>query len=204
MKSTVALGLIAFAKLSQAGPTGLNVMPTADLLRHREFKIAYSVSGNERHIDRSIGHGAGISAGLFDRVEIGIDDDLVGERKGHVKLLLAENDFGAVATGFSSWRGDKVEPYVVGFAYAGPVRLHLGWWRTQKVDRGLIGIDGELRKGLSAMVEHIAGPNAMTWAGFTYEVPGVKKLALTVSVGFPSVKADGIQHSLGLEYGFRL
>ena len=72
------------------GSTALNVMPVADILRHREAMLYVWTQGNERHVDPVYYHGNSLQVGLWDSLEIGYDDDFEGTTSWNAKVLLGE------------------------------------------------------------------------------------------------------------------
>lgn len=101
----------------QAGPTMLNFIPVADILRHREAMIAYSIYGSEKNIDPTVTHAHAITIGLFDRLEIGYDNDFKGSTTFNAKLLLLEEPEDgkwALSAGIMNWDlYGYSEPYAV-------------------------------------------------------------------------------------------
>lgn len=125
----------------QAGFTGLNFVPIADLLRHREGLAQYLVAGTDPKIDKKYGHANALTIGLFDRVEVGYDNDFLGETVYNAKALLIENSKGlknfSLSAGISNWKGRQSDPYVVGSYAFEKFNLHGGWWRQRECQHRL-------------------------------------------------------------------
>lgn len=189
-----------------AGPTGCCVIPIADILKHREVFAYYGVSGNERNVDKSVGHAWSINVGLFDRVEVGFDNDTMGGTLLHGKVNLYEattQDMG-LTVGWMNWSVENTyaEPYLVGrYGFANGPRLHVG---TTRNDRWRVMLGADYSAGdWTWAVDWTSGPNSTTWAGFTYGIARVPGLSVSAYVGLPSVKADGIQHQVLLNYALK-
>lgn len=183
-------------------------MPIADIVRHREAFGMYSITGT--NLDKTYVHGNSLTVGLFDRIEIGYDNDFLGTTTYNAKLLLIDKPKQAPNLQFSvgftsaSFDRDYREPYAVASYSVGEGTLHAGYWRTGGVNRGMFGADFPCGiQGLSAMVEHISGPNSSTWLGLSYEIPWVEGLSLSVSFGIPSEKSDGTTRAAYLIYYFK-
>lgn len=191
----------------QAGFTGLNFVPIADLLRHREGLAQYLVAGTDPKIDKKYGHANALTIGLFDRVEIGYDNDFLGETVYNAKALLIENSKGlknfSLSAGISNWKGRQSDPYVVGSYAFEKFNLHGGWWRQGNVSTGFAGFDFELFPGCAAMAEHVTSRIGATWIGFSWEIPKVDGLAFGAGYGFANERGAGDQHYATLTYGFR-
>ncbi|MCX7799074.1 MAG: hypothetical protein N2109_01885 [Fimbriimonadales bacterium] len=194
------LGAALAAPAVWAGTTALNAMPIADVLGHREAMLYLWTQGNERRVDPVYHHGGSLQVGLWDRLEIGYDDDFEGTATWNAKLLLAEGPAGALSVGWQSIEGDRATPFVVGRLDFRGWRLHAGWLRDG-VSRPIAGVDAPLGSW-TVMADWIGGDGATAWFGVCGEVltPG---LCLTLSVGVPERRSDGVQHVLCLQYGVR-
>lgn len=182
-------------------------MPIADILKHREAFCYYGISGNERHIDKRVYHVNSANIGLFDRVELGYDNDFEGNTVLNVKLSLYEStkaDYG-LSAGFTNvdTKNKYVEPYVVGrYGFGNGLRLHAGTIRTDRW-RVMIGADYAVGNDWLLAADWQSGPNGAVWAGATYNIAKIPGLSVSAFVGFPSVRSDGIQHQLLVNYAFR-
>ncbi|MFN3685146.1 MAG: hypothetical protein ACK41F_14620 [Fimbriimonadaceae bacterium] len=199
-RAPIVLAAAAVAESAWCCPTALNVMPIADVLRHREAMVYLWTQGNERSVDPVYHHGNSLQVGLWDRLEVGYDDDFEGTTTWNAKVLLGEGKDGAVSVGWTSIEGDRATPFVVGRLDLPGWRLHAGWTRDG-VSRAMIGLDAPLGSW-TLMAECIGGEGGATWIGACGEAlaPG---LTLTLSVGVPHARSDGIQHIVCLQYGLR-
>ena len=205
-RSFTAVLVAALSGLAMAGPTGLSNIPTADILRHREMLLAYGASGTERHIDKSIGHYSGLQLGLFDRLELGIDNDFMGSTVSNAKLLLWESPNegrSAVSIGVQNWATDNTaDHYIVGRYDMPSFRLHLGAMRT---DRWLVfaGIDFPVNEQWTALLDFTSGPSSSTWFGLDYAIPNINGLNITCMAGVTAVKSAGLKRAIHASYGLR-
>lgn len=193
---------------AQAWPTSLNLIPIADIVRHREGFAMYAITGTNQ--DKTYIHANSLTVGLFDRIEFGYDNDFLGNTTYNAKLLLIDKPKQApnlqFSVGFTSatFDHDYREPYAVA-SYSFPeVRVHAGYWRTGGVSRGFFGADFACGcKDLSAMVETLTGPNGYSYVGLSYNIPWVPGLSLSLSVGIPYEKSDPTIRSAFLIYYFK-
>jgi len=210
MKKFIAMGLaVAAATVAQAWPTSLITIPIADILRNREVYLNYYLSGNEQHIDNMTYHTHAVTVGLFDRIEIGYDNDTLGTTVYNGKLLLYEDPKDgryAVSAGVINWMDGKGDSYLVGRYDLDRVRFHVGWLKND-MNRLMVGIDADLgtRWGLelSALADFVSGPSSRTWLGLNVNFEKTPGLGIMVAVGFPADKPEGIQYTVSIGYGFK-
>lgn len=190
----------------QAGPTMLNFIPVADILRHREAMIAYSIYGSEKNIDPTVTHAHAITIGLFDRLEIGYDNDFKGSTTFNAKLLLLEEPEDgkwALSAGIMNWDlYGYSEPYAVARYDLPFCRLHLGAIRDDRW-RLIAGVDFPLFGDWSGMIDFKSGPGSYTWFGLSAPIKGIEGLSIWAGVGYPSTRSDGVQWSASLTYVVR-
>jgi hypothetical protein len=175
-------------------------MPVADILGHREAMLYVWTQGNEPRVDPVYHHGGSLQLGLWDRLEIGFDDDFEGTTTWNAKVLLAESPLGALSLGWLSIEGNRATPFAFGRLDLRGWRLHAGWLRDG-VSSPMVGLDAPLGSW-TLMAEWIGGEGAIGWIGVCGEVlaPG---LSLTLSLGMPERSSDGVQHVVCLQYGVR-
>lgn len=204
-----ALGVVLFAATAaHAGPTSLFLMPIADCLKKLEGFAYSGLSGTERNVSKAYSYYNAMTIGVGHNVEVGYDSDYMGHISGNVKYQLFENPKGAKGTALSvgvmNWRGDAVDPYVVGRFDGKGYRLHAGYWRTMGTDRLMIGSDFPVMPSLSGAVEFLSGPGSQAWGSLYYAIPKLPGLTLGVAVGVPSIHEQGLMHSVLLNYAFKL
>ncbi len=199
----LGLGLVG---LAHAWPTSCCVIPIADILKHREVYGYFSFTGNERNIDRQTYYFNSLNVGLFDRIELGYDNDFLGATVYHAKLLLCEGtktDYG-VSVGYMNWSpADHYgEAYIVGrYGLPNGLRFHAGALQNDRW-RVMAGVDYGIGNWTLA-ADWMSGPNNTLWTGATYDIACVPGLSVSGFVGFPSVKSDGIQHQFSVNFAFR-
>lgn len=208
-RAWVPVALAAIATGAQAGPTALNVMPIADTLKHREAFWTYSLNGTESRVSKKYTHWQGLQLGLFDRLELGFDNDF-----GHanmlnlkVNVLDGSQKFAkglALSGGWTNVQGEANSPYVVGRFDVAGLRLHGGYWRQGDLDQAMVGVDKNLGKGFSAMVEHVSARAGSTYAGVYYNVPMMPGLSVGAIYGRANDRTVGADtHWLSVTYFFK-
>lgn len=197
-------GSLFLACASQATPTGLFLMPIADILKHREAFAFAGLLGYERNVSKGHDYFNAATVGLYNKVEVGYDSDFMGSISGNVKLQLFEGKGTALSVGVVNWRGDAVDPYIVGRYDGKGYRLHGGVWRTGGTGRLMLGTDFPVAEGLTGSLEFLSGPGSQGWAGLFYAIPGIPGLGVQVAAGISSDHSAGIQHSALLFYSFKL
>ena len=183
------------------------MIPIADILRHREAFAYYGAAGTERHIDKKITHANSINVGLFDRVELGYDNDFEGNTVYHGKLLLWESEKvdAAVSAGWMNWdpKSDYGEPYVVArYGIPNGPRLHVGAMRNDRW-RAMFGVDHGLGNDWTVAADYVSGPDAYVWLGATYNIAKMPGVSISGNAGVPIRRSDGYQYSVFVNYGFR-
>lgn len=206
-RSSFVFVLALASKVATAGPTGLALIPIADIVKHREGFAYVGLQGTERNISKGYSFFNSATVGLFDRVEIGYDNDFLGGYTYNVKLQIFESPKqlpgASLSVGVMNANGGYREPYVVGRYDMKGYRLHGGYWNTMGAGRGFFGADFPVFAGTGS-VEFISGDGSQTWASLYWPIDAVPGLGIFASVGFPSRKSDGIQHMALLLYSFRL
>ncbi len=197
-------GSLLLAATAHTTPTGLFMIPIADILKHREAFTYAGLLGYERNVYKGYDYFNAVTVGLYDRVEVGYDSDFRGTISGNVKLQLVENKTGAVSVGVVNWIGNAVDPYVVGRLDGKGYRLHGGLWRTGGTGRLMLGADFPVAEGLTGSVEFLSGPGSQTWASLFYSIPSIPGLGVMVAGGVSSDRSAGIQHSALLYYSFKI
>ena len=199
---------LSIAGVAQAGPTSLFIMPIADCLKKLEGFAYAGLGGTEHNVSKAEYYYNAATIGLGHNVEVGYDSDFMGHISGNVKYQLFEGPKFAPGTalsvGVSNWRGDAVDPYVVGRYDGKGYRLHAGYWRTLGTNRLMLGSDFPVAPSFTGSVEFLSGPHSQSWAMLNYQIPFVPGLLLGLAVGVPSDHRDGLQHSALLYYSFKI
>jgi len=195
------------ASHAHASVTALINIPIADILSHRQVSYNYAAGGTERDIDKGISHAQGVQIGLFDRVELGWDNDFLGEHTFNAKVLLVNTKDSALSAGIWGWKGKSNELYVVGRHDFADFRLHGGMQRVAGKWLPFAGADGACgKKGCckdwSWMAEVLAGEDAKFDVGLNIPLP-VNGLLLTPTYSVPIKNGGGHNWNVFLTYGFR-
>lgn len=206
VRGLAMMTMFGAAMAASAGPTMLNFIPVADILRHREAAIAYTISGTEKGIDPTVTHAHAITIGLFDRLEVGYDNDFLGSTTLNAKILLLEEPVDgkwALSAGIMNWDlYGYSEPYLVGRYDLPSCRLHLGAIRDDRW-RLIAGVDFPIFGDWTAMLDYKSGPGSYTWFGLSAPIRGVEGLSVWAGVGYPMTRSDGVQWSASLTYVVR-
>jgi hypothetical protein len=201
MKLSFALACMILPGVALAGPTGLYLMPIADILKDRECCLTSAAQGQGRIYSKA----GGLTLGVGDRFEAGFDQDLAGGSTYNIKLQMGECETGAVrgaiSVGLANCTADACDPYIVGRLDFAGCRCHAGLWRTQGACRFMAGADFPLSPALSGSIEGLSGPDSQAWGMLNYSVPKMEGLSLQLSLG---LTRQGVQHAIGLAYAFRL
>lgn len=207
-KICLSLGLLCVASFVNATPTGLYLMPIADILKHREGFAFAGLAGNERNVSKGYSYFNAVTVGLFDHAEIGYDNDFLGHTTYNVKLQLFDSPKqlpgSALSVGVVNCTGAYREPYVVGRHDFKDFRLHAGYWNTQGCGRIMIGADFKAFGNGTGAIEFLSGPSSITWGSLFLPIDKILPgLGIDLAVGVPSNHAEGIQHSALLYYSFK-
>ncbi len=169
-----SLGLMTSALTAHACYSGLTIIPTADVLAHREWSIEYQVDGTFSPLTGTVNL-LNTQTGVADRLELGIDVDL--NRKSDTRALLNGKlklwDDSArersVAAGIYNV-GAKLTsiPYLVFSAAIGKGRLHAGIQRAEGAWQGFVGADTDLNDRLTVMADHTPGRPFASSIGANY------------------------------------
>lgn len=129
----ISLGVVG-TTAAWAGPTGLLIIPIADILGHGEAAYTYALSGNERNIDKGYVHGHGLQLGVADRIEFGFDNDFFGGTTYNAKMLLVDDKKDgryALSFGLLNMGDTKGDMYLVGrYNLSERCRLHCGYMQS--------------------------------------------------------------------------
>ncbi|MCH7903967.1 MAG: hypothetical protein IH944_05290 [Armatimonadetes bacterium] len=189
-----------------SGPTGLIIMPIADILGDSEYNFTASFSDYKTPYDSRVYDGARFDFGVLDRFEFGVGRRRDGTTALDAKMLVweerTEGRF-AIAAGMMGWDGGEGTEFLVMRYDHDDYRLHFGGQHDQD-DRFLFGIDGRLGAGGTWMLEHATGPDGITWAGFAWQVQDVPGLAISAGIGMPTNDPGSTQYIFGISFGGRM
>lgn len=207
----IGLALLAAAALAgaaQATPSGLNNIPTADVVGQDELVVqGFSEFGKARGPSWF----AGFKYGPARNWEVGLDDTVAGAGSAggptlQAKYRLEVGPRTAVALGAANISDDRgrhgdVFPYAVVSHDLGEVRGHLG--RSWQTDNGawFVGLDGEVSPGLTLRADWTQvqeGEESVTSLGFIR--PLSAKWLVEAWASFPSV--EGGETSYIVKFNF--
>lgn len=207
MRKVYASLCLAFGAASIASPSGLTLIPIADILKHLEANVVFGATGTERNVDKGYSYSLSGAVGLYDRIEIGVGTDLMGQTAADLELQLFESPPQApgcaLSVGLKGCRGGYREPFVAGRYDLKGLRLHGGYWNTCGEGRGFLATDFPIPGGGTGSVETLFGRHGITWASVSYPINQAPGLSILIGAGLPADRADGIQHTVVLTYGFK-
>ncbi len=190
--------------LAFAWPTGLNQIPIAEVLGHRELYVFYGFSGTEPSISKENFHTTSIEVGIGDRIELGYDDDLRGFGEGNIKINLHSGKKCGLSAGLMGIGQGTAQKFVVGtYAVGESARVH-GGWLDDGTNRWMAGYDMAFGENGTLMIDTISGGDSYTYVGFNWVLPKLGGLDVTLSAGIPHERANGYAYNVYVGYGIRL
>jgi hypothetical protein len=183
-----------------AAPTGLNLIPTAEVLPRRAASLELEATGSGLFPGRRSTQAALSQIGLTSRLEAGLDHALrhaPGDSLFNAKWQVVASARGgpALAVGVQSVAGGySAERYLMLMQTVGSLRLHAGAFRAAGTTRLLAGLDRPL--GTTVLqADHIGGGEGVTSVGLA--VPLGRCLSLTYAITFPTGR-DPVGHLANL------
>jgi len=184
-----ALAALAPSLKAAAAPSGLSLIPTADLLPPGVASLEVETVG-DHVLPGDQGETFALSQfGVTMRLEAGADRR-IGGCPGHTFLnakwlvLPEERGLPAVAVGIQNVAGGlRAEPFLVGTRSLAQTRFHLGTVRTEGALRPLAGIDHTVGT-LTLLAEVLGGPEGIAAGGIA--VPLTSRLGLTYAATLPT------------------
>lgn len=160
-----------------AAPTGLFVIPTADVLGPGEVCVDGFTQGRNLARDEDCDRFLGVEVGLARGVEIGVDTCVNhGGDDGpwwNLKWQLpwGDTDRQAVAIGLQNvGHGTSAQPYVTLAQALGRGRGHLGIMRADSATRLYLGAEAPLTETLVLAGDYLSGPGGSTSAGLVWSL----------------------------------
>lgn len=186
------MGCLATAQIQAlAAPTGLNLIPSAEVRAHREFLVAYDLALDQETNYRRVDHSIAMEVGLWGRVEFGGDIDLDNDAVNlwNIKALVHQDKRSALAVGLLNGNEKTADPYAVGLYDFKWARLHLGI-AHDSCTRLMAGIDAPLKYGVWLFLDGISGPEGQWWFGGSYSFPKHPEFVFTTGVVVPTQKHE--------------
>jgi hypothetical protein len=165
--------------LVAASPTGLNLVPTADVVGSECFSVELEAVGHATPFAAGGERALLTEFGLNDRIEVGLDRLLSHGTKrtcldAKAQLLRREQGDLAVAAGVTDltrWDGTSSVWYLVGTRDFGPTRATLGLQRDGQY-RTLVGFARSLTDSLCLQADWVTGRDGCAALGLVFELPG--------------------------------
>ncbi len=175
MKNTcrsVALLSVMVASAGMCATSGLNVIPTADVVERGVLAVEFDMTGDPTAAFKAADSSTLLQYGLAKNVEVGYDVAGDGDESSDVwnaKVRWPVKK-GAVALGIqNAGSGQKSQPYVVGYVEIGSSRVHSGLIRFEGQTRVMLGYDRPLSERVALLADYTTGSEnaASLGLGFT-------------------------------------
>lgn len=159
---------LAIGPSALCAPSGLNVIPTADVLDQGGISLEAESAGSGRPWSDNCDQFALLQVGVGKGLEIGLDRCLNDSGSWlNVKWQAHQERSGAPGLAFgvqSISAGDKAQPYVVAMRSFGATRIHAGAARMGGRPRWMLGVDRPLGHRVTLQADYISGDeNALTY-----------------------------------------
>ncbi len=157
-----------------AAPSGLNLIPTADLLAPGELALEYQNDG-VRLFDGDCNNWALVEIGLTDRFEAGVDRCFDGETGtyGNIKFLLQpESEHQpAISLGVQNLAsGDMAQPFLAFAKQVNGTRLHAGAIRLEGEAEAMLGLEIGLTEPATLVLDHVTGADSASGIGLAVDL----------------------------------
>lgn len=164
-----------------------------------------TVTGFEHKVTSKYSHGNAIETGLFNRIELGYDNDWSGNTVYNAKVqLLNEKDtkgFGAFSVGAQNYKTSKGDWCWVGRHDGKGYRAHFGYLQSDE-GHAMFGIDAPYRTE-TVSLEYFGGNGGRVSGAYTFNVKQIEGLSIMLVLSRPNDPANGWYHSAVFNYGFR-
>ncbi len=173
--SSVAVLLVVSLSPVWAGPTGLTVIPTADVLGPATASLEFEAEGRCVPFGGDCDRFVLLQIGLPRSLEAGIDI-CINSSEGpwlNAKWVMMNETlrFAAVAVGLQGVGKDTTaEPYLALSRDAGSVRLHTGAIRLDHHTSWIFGVESSLGPGLAVCGDYVSGTAGTASLGLSWEI----------------------------------
>ena len=189
-----------------AAPSGLALIPTADVVPNKEFVAELQLDGTLDPLDSGCRF-LNLELGFADRIEAGIDYDASADTDEpwlfNAKFLLATNiaDTAALAVGLRNLGAEEEpEAYTVTTCAFGDFRLHFGCTESEERNLdGIVGFDYAWTEGWWLYGEWTSGPENAGAVGVNIPLPGPFDLMTGIIV--PNSSEEDTAYTLHLVCG---
>jgi len=212
-KSQFALALVLVwigLGVGYCSPTGLNVVPTADVLSKDTYVVLSPWSGGLRFGPEGeiysllqVGAGRSVEVGLDQWVNNGILDSRLNAKW---KLMEEESGRPAIAIGVQNVaRYSNDQPYMVAtkaLDRSGRSRLHAGLISMDGASRAMLGLDKSCGPTIALQADYVSGNENSLTAGFALKL--AESTALWVARSFPNGSGSKSDYFVRLGFSARL
>ncbi len=171
------VALVLSVAAAGAAPTGLFVIPTADVLGPGEASLDCFTQGRNLARDADCDRFLGVEVGLPHGLEVGVDACLNhGGDDGpwwnlKWQVPLAGSDRRALALGLQNvGHQATAQPYVALAQTIGSGRGHLGVMRADSATRLYLGAEAPVTESLTLAGDYLSGPGGSTSAGLVWSI----------------------------------
>ena len=205
MRKEFSICALALSSFALAGPTGLGMMPIADILKHMENQTTSGATGFDRRISKGFAYQNGFLLGVRNRAEIGYDNDFLGNTVYNAKLQLFDESVvhdTALSVGTQNFANGNGDFYVVGRRDTKACRFHAGLLHSDEY-HPMIGADTPWGQS-TLQLEFMAGRNARATASVVTAIQQVKGLQVMLGISAPTDQRNGVQYFGQFIYNGRL
>lgn len=176
-------------------PSGLNVIPTADVLDRGTVSLEFETAGPGLPWDSGCDDFLLFQIGAGNGVELGVDRCLNDPESWiNVKWRVLDESDGrpALALGVQGIGYDDVaQPYVVALKTFGDTRLHTGLLAIDGKTRWMLGADHPLSRQVVLQADYTSGDENSTTFGIAFAVSDSLSLTVARSVGNSAETGNG-------------
>jgi len=200
--SSVTVLLVASLSSVWAGPTGLTVIPTADVLAPATGSLEFEAVGRQVAFGGDCDRAVLFEIGLSQGIEAGIDTSISSSEGPwlNAKWLVRDETalLPAVAVGLQNVGEDVVaEPYLVLAKDVGKVRVHIGGVRTGHRIYGMLGAEVPAGPQLTACADYVSGHAGTASVGLSWEISDTVSVAAARIFANDSEEEDNWYFNLG-------
>jgi len=200
--SSVAVLLVVSLSPAWAGPTGLTVIPTADLLEPATASLEFEAEGRHVPFGGDCDRFVLSQIGLPQRLELGIDGCVTSSEGPWLNakwVMMSETlRCPAVAVGLQSVGKDTTaEPYLALSRDVGRIRLHTGAIRLEHHTSWIFGVESSLDPGLAVCGDYVSGTAGTTSLGLSWEVSDTVSVAAARIFANNSEEEDNWYFNIG-------
>ncbi len=198
----VAVLLVISLSPVWAGPTGLTVIPTADVLEPATASLEFEAEGRHVPFGGDCDRFMLLQIGLPQSLELGIDGCVTSSEGPWLNakwVMMSETPrFPSVAVGLQSVGKDTTaEPYLALSRDVGRVRLHTGAIRLEHHNSWIFGVESSLGPGLAVCGDYVSGTAGTTSLGLSWEISDTIAVAAARIFANDSEEEDNWYFNLG-------